>query len=144
MRHLTRVLATCLPLVSSSLAFSQQPESEHVQTVRDFIAAFNSHDSGAMSKFVTDDVQWLSINGDSISVETNSKAALVSAMNGYFESCPTCQSRLTAFIASRDRVSAIEAASWQGKSGLRTQSGVSVYEFSGELIRRVYYFPVEK
>jgi hypothetical protein len=65
-------------------------------------------------------------------------------MNSYFKSCPTCQSRLTSLIASRERISAIEAASWEGKNGPRTQSGVSVYEFSGELIRRVYYFPAEK
>jgi hypothetical protein len=97
-----------------------------------------------MSQFVADDVQWLSVSGDSISVETNGKAALVSAMNGYFKSCPTCRSNLTALIASRDRVSAVEVANWQGKDGPKMQSGMAVYEFSGGLIKRVYYFPVEK
>jgi len=69
---------------------------------------------------------------------------LVSAMNGYFQSCPTCRSNLTALIASRDRVSAVEVANWQGKDGPKMQSGMAVYEFSGGLIKRVYYFPVEK
>jgi len=143
MRHLTCILASWLLLASAS-ARGNEPESPHVQTVRAFIAAFNAHDSNAMSKFVTDDVQWLSVDGSSISLETEGKAALVSAMNDYFESCPTCRSELTALIASRDRVSAVEAATWSGKKGVQTQSGVSVYEFAGGLIRRVYYFPSEK
>lgn len=143
MRHLINILAAAL-LLASLPAFSQQSAAGHEQTVRSFIAAFNAHDAGAMSKFVADDVQWLSIDGSSISVETNGKAALVTAMNGYFQSCPTCRSQLAELIASRDRVSAVEVADWQGKDGPKTQRGISVYEFSGSLIKRVYYFPAEK
>lgn len=143
MRDFMGVLAIGFSLVCSP-AFSQHAESAHEQTVRDFMAAFNRQDSDAMSRLVTDDVQWLSIDGDAISVETDGRTALLSAMNSYFESCPTCRSRLAALIASRDRVSAIETASWQGKNGPQTQSGASVYEFSEGLIKRVYYFPAEK
>jgi hypothetical protein len=143
MRHLIHILATYLLLASFS-AFPQAPGVGHAQTVRSFIAAFNAHDSSAMSKFVADDVQWLSVSGDSISIETNGKAALVSAMNDYFKSCPTCQSKVTELIASRERVSAVEVATWHGKDGPKMQSGIAVYEFSGGLIRRVYYFPVER
>ena len=69
---------------------------------------------------------------------------MISAMDAYFKSCPTCQSQLADVIASRDRVSAIEVASWRGKDGSKTQSGIAVYEFFGDLIRRVYYFPAER
>ena len=41
-------------------------------------------------------------------------------------------------------LSAVEVANWQGKDGPKMQSGMAVYEFSGGLIKRVYYFPVEK
>lgn len=143
MRYLIHILATCL-LLASFPALPQQAEAGHVQAVRSFIAAFNAHDSSAMSQFVTDDVQWLSISGESISIETKGKDALVAAMNDYFKSCPTCRSTVTELIASRDRVSAVEVATWQGKDGLKKQSGISVYEFSAGLIKRVYYFPVEK
>lgn len=143
MRHLIHILATYL-LLAPFCAFPQEPGAGHEQTVRSFIAAFNAHDSRAMSQFVADDVQWLSVNGDSISIETNGKAALVSAMNDYFKSCPTCRSSLTELVASRDRVSAVEVATWHGKDGPKMQSGIAVYEFSGGLIRRVYYFPAEK
>ncbi len=143
MRHLTHLLAACL-LVAWFPAFSQQPDQEFVKAVEDFVAAFNAHDSGAMSRFVTDDVQWLVVNEDSIAVETNGKTALVSAMTEYFQSCPTCRSRLTGTIASHERVSTIEVASWKGKDGPESQSGIAVYEFSGRLIKRVYYFPAEE
>lgn len=136
-------LFLCLLLVSLGV-FGQEPEAANVQTVRGFIAAFNAHDSEAMSRFVTEDVQWLSINGDSISTETNGKAALIAAMNDYFAACPTCQSHLDEMIASHERVSAIEVATWRGKDGPRTQKGVCVYEFSAGLIKRVYYFPAER
>jgi len=143
MRHLINLLVCCL-LFASFSAFSQQPNQAKVKTISDFVAAFNAHDSDAMSKFVTEDVQWLSVNDDSISIETKGKAALVTAMTEYFQSCPTCQSHLTGTIASNDRVSTIEVASWMGKDGPKTQSGIAVYEFSGSLIKRVYYFPAEK
>jgi ketosteroid isomerase-like protein len=132
-----------LLVLASFATFSQQVEAGPRQTVRQFIAAFNAHDSAAMARFVTEDVQWLSVSGGSIAIETNGKAALVAAMTGYFRSCPTCRSQLAEIIASRDRISAVEIASWRGKDGQKTQRSISVYELSGGLIKRVYYFPVE-
>jgi hypothetical protein len=138
-----RLIAACL-LLGPMSAVAQRVESAHAATVRAFVDAFNRHESGAMSAFVADDVQWLSISGDSITVDARGKAALVSAMDSYFKSCTTCRSELTALMESRERVSTVEAASWQSSRGARTQSSVAVYEFSGSLIRRVYYFPAEK
>jgi hypothetical protein len=132
-----------LLLLASLSALAQQAEVGPKQTVRQLIAAFNAHDSAAMARFVTEDVQWLSVSGESISIEAKGKAALVAAMTGYFQSCPTCRSELAEIIASRDRVSAVEIASWRGKNVQKTQRSLSVYELSGGLIKRVYYFPVE-
>src|SRR5690606_809566 len=92
-------LAVCV-LAAAALAWSQQHAAGHVQTVLNLIAAFNAQDSAGMSRFVTDDVQWLSVNGEAVSIETSGKAALVTAMNDYFKSCPTCRSRLTETAAS--------------------------------------------
>ena len=44
----------------------------------------------------------------------------------------------------RDYVAAREKASWQGKSGSKSQASLSVYEFRAGLIARVYYYPAEK
>lgn len=136
-------LTICFLLLSFP-AFSEEPKATNAQVLKDFAAAFNAHDSDAMSKFVTEDVQWLSISADKITVETNGKAALVASMNNYFKMCSTCQSVLIEVMPTQDRVSAIEEASWQGKNGLNSQRSLAVYEFSEGLIKRVYYFPTEK
>lgn len=143
MRHLIVFLAVGL----LSIAFpglSQGHNTEHTEIVREFAAAFNAHDSIAMSKFVAEDVQWLSISGDSLSIQTDGKPALILAMDGYFQSCPTCRTYIKEMIASGERVSAIEEAGWEGRDGPRTQRSLSVYEFSSNLIKRVYYFSAER
>lgn len=143
MRHLLFMCAVVAAFWAPA-AFAGEPEPRQVQVVKDFVAAFNSHDSGAMANLVTEDVQWLSVDGDEVSVETEGKGALVSAMDDYFSACATCQSRVVSIIASGTRVSAVEEASWTGESGPRSQRAVSVYELSGDRIRRVYYFPAGK
>lgn len=112
--------------------------------VRRFIDAFNAQDADRMSQFVTDDVQWLSIDGKSVSAETETKQELLRSMRAYFKSCPTCRSSLSGVVATASRLSAVEVATWIAATGPREQRGISVYEFSGSLISRVYYFPVEK
>jgi hypothetical protein len=143
MRCLNVLLVVCLLSVAFP-GLSQGHSSEHAEIVREFVAAFNAHDSVVMSKLVAEDVQWLSISGDSVSIETGGKSVLISAMDGYFQSCPTCRSHIKEMIASGERVSAIEDAAWEGRDGPRTQRSLSVYEFSGNLIKRVYYFPAER
>lgn len=117
---------------------------QRLETVRQFLVAFNAHDTEAMLRMVTDDVQWLSVDGESIHLETGSKDALRAGMTEYFESCPSCKSRLGHHFATGARVTALEIASNETSKGLREQQSISVYEFSGALIRRVYYFPAER
>jgi hypothetical protein len=86
----------------------------------------------------------LSIDGDQIAMESRGKSALIASMDAYFSSCPSCQSTLLGTISTPGRISAVESASWLGKSGGKSQRAISVYEFSDGLIKRVYYFPAEK
>jgi hypothetical protein len=79
----------------------------------------------------------LSIDGASLHAETNSKQELRASMESYFAGCGACQAKLSQLFASGTRVSALELAVSSG------QQSLSVYEFSGDLIRRVYYFPAE-
>lgn len=133
-----------LLLAVTQLAFAQTGDAaEPAQIVRDFLAAFNAHDSRAMGELVTDEIQWLSVSAAAVTVEVEGKAALISAMDGYFQSCTTCQSKIAAMMVSGQRVSAVEIASWNGENGLQSQQSMSVYEFSGPLITRVYYYPSE-
>lgn len=112
--------------------------------VRRYVAAFNAHDVEAMLSMVTDNVQWLSVNGDMITIETNNKEELHESMVSYFHSDTVCKTHLTHVFSTGTRVSALEVASAGTADGIQEQQSLSVYEFNGLLIERVYYFPVEK
>lgn len=135
-----RLLFGILVLLCTSVAAN---EVDHAATVEAYVAAFNAQDSAAMARMVTDDVQWLSVQGTSVSVETTGRVALVKAMDSYFASCASCRSRLVDVQALGSRVSVIEEASWLAGDDRRAQSSIAVYEFKGSLITRVYYFVSE-
>ena len=135
-----RLLLGILFLLCTSVAAN---EVDHAALVEDYVAAFNAQDSAAMARMVTDDVQWLSVNGDSVAVETAGREALVKAMDSYFASCASCRSKLVDVQVLGSRVSVIEEASWLAGDERRAQSSIAVYEFEGSLITRVYYFVSE-
>lgn len=112
--------------------------------VRDFVVAFNARQADRMMTLVTDGVQWISVDGAKLSVETEGKAALRASMERMFSSCATCQSELVWVRRAGSRVTALERASYTGKSGPRSQTSLSVYEFADGRIARVYYFPSEQ
>ena len=130
--------------MSLATAADKTTSETQEQIVYSYVEAFNAHDTEAMLKMVTDDVQWLSIDGDKIIKETNNKEELRSGMNGYFKSCGSCKSRLAHVFSTGSRVSALEIANSETSNGIQEQQSLSVYEFSGSLIKRVYYFPVEE
>jgi uncharacterized protein (TIGR02246 family) len=115
-------------------------EVDHAATVEAYTKAFNAQDSAAMARMVTDDVQWLTVNGATVSVEIAGREALVKAMDSYFASCASCRSKLMDVQVLGSRVSVIEEASWLAVDERRAQSSIAVYEFSGSHIARVYYF----
>ncbi len=136
------IVAGCV-LVESYAVLARQPAANEA-VVRKFEAAFNKHDVAAMAALVTDDAQWLSIDGDKLSVETSGKAALEKWLTGYFKSCPSCRSEFEALLVAGSYVSVHEQALWQSKNGPKTQHGLGVYEVRGGLIRRVWYYPAEQ
>ena len=138
-----RFLNCCLVLFCLVLSVPSFADSNRVQQVEQFVAAFNDHNAERMAQYVTEDVQWLSVNGDKITIETSGKENLVAAMSGYFKSCPSCQSQLEDFTVLGSRVSVVEEASWRRNGELRSQKSLAVYEFFDNLIHRVYYFPAE-
>ena len=128
----------------TTLSAADEPEDgSHENIVHSYVDAFNAHNVEAMLKMVTDDVQWLTIDGDYIVTETGNKEELRQGMEGYFESCSTCKSNLEHVFSTGERVSALEVATFETAQGIQKQQSISVYEFSGDLIKRVYYFAVE-
>ncbi len=140
----SKIFAITFVLLFTPVIYSEDSATSHLHTVEQYFAAFNAHDSAAMAKYVTDDVVWFSISDDKLAIETKGKSALITSMDAYFASCPTCQSSLSETTSTSSRISAIETTSWQGKSGSKSQRSISVYEFSDGLIQRVYYFPAER
>ena len=138
------VLPAVLHLLVSSAAFAAEPPKSNEQLVRDYVSAFNKHEPDTMLSMVSEDIQWLSVVGDKLTVETQGKAKLGESMTAYFRATPSAQSDLQWVQMTASRVAAMERARWQGKSGPKSQSSLSVYEFHAGLITRVYYNPAEK
>ena len=113
------------------------------QRVRDFVEAFNARNVDAMLELVDEKIQWLTVTGARLSVEVEGREALRQSMGRYFKSCSTCKSSLESVQRAGSRVTAMERASWTTKSGPKSQRSLSIYEFSGDKILRVYYFPAE-
>ncbi|HEY5883641.1 MAG TPA: nuclear transport factor 2 family protein [Pyrinomonadaceae bacterium] len=119
------------------------PEDEHEKRVREFVDAFNTREIDRMLSLVDENIQWLHIDGENITVNTNGKVALRDSMTRYFKSCASCKSSLEGLRTAGNRVTAMERASWTSKQGPKSQSSLSVYEFKDGKIFRVYYFPAE-
>lgn len=114
------------------------PRAGNAQIVRNFVAAFNQQDVPAMLMLTTHDVRWMSVDGDSVSVETGNSAELREAMQQYFADRPSSHSVLLDLSASGDFVTTLEQA---GSIDQRGQCATAVYEFAGDLIRNVWYYP---
>ena len=145
-RALKLFVALVMVLAVSAARDSSASRSKphHESQVRDFVAAFNDRNLDSMLSMADENIQWLSIDGAKITVETDGKAALRLSMESYFRKCPSCRSSLEWIRSAGNRVTALERASWTGKSGPVTQKGLSVYEFNAAGIVRVFYFPAER
>ncbi len=127
----------------SSVLIQGQSEGTRERRVREFVTAFNERNIDGMLALADENIQWLSINAATVSVETEGKDKLRQSMEKYFRSCPTCKSTLESVRPAGNRVTAMERATWSGKNGIKSQRGLSVYEFREDKILRVYYFPAE-
>ena len=132
-------------VVTVSLEFGNaQVQSDRETLVREFVAAFNTRNIEGMLEVADENVQWLSIKETKVTIETEGKKALRESLERYFRGCPSCKSSLEWVRQSGSRLTAMERASWRDKSGgLKSQAGLSVYEFRNGKILRVYYFPAD-
>jgi hypothetical protein len=137
------ILVTAVGVPASPAPHSVNSSIEPEQQVRAFVEAFNARDIDLMLTLADENIQWLIVDGTKVSVETEGKAALRESMVRYFGSCPSCKSSLESIQRAGSRVTAMERASWTGKSGVKSQRSLSVYEFRGDKILRVYYFSAE-
>jgi len=136
-------LALAIVALASPASRQSNSGSEQEKRVREFVEAFNARKIDAMLELTAENIQWLHIDGTKVSIETEGKAALRQSMERYFSSCSSCRSSLEWVQIAGSRVTAMERASWSGRSGPKSQRSLSVYEFRDGKIQRVYYFPVD-
>jgi hypothetical protein len=137
------VLAMAIVALASPESRQASSGGEQEKRVREFVEAFNARKVDVMLELTAENIQWMIIDGAKVSIETEGKGALRESMERYFSSCSSCRSSLEWVQIAGSRVTAMERASWSGNDGAKSQRSLSVYEFRGGKILRVYYFPAE-
>lgn len=133
---------SCFALIlamAASVASGQSPG----EVVERYLAAYNNHDVAAMLALAHPDIQWLSIEGHRVRVETEGAEALGKALRDYFDVVPSARSTIDSKMVSGNRVSVRERVHWESAAGPKAQAALSVYEIDDGLVRRVWYFPAE-
>ncbi|MEP3421359.1 MAG: nuclear transport factor 2 family protein [Erythrobacter sp.] len=141
------LLAGCLTLTSlPGLAHSEDSGSvTEREVVSAYVEAYNERDLEAMLALMHDEVQWLSVEGDSVAVFANGKADLASQMRDYMASPLATESEIDAGVTDGNFVAVREIARWNNAAGeQREQSALAVYEIEGGLVRRVWYYPTTR
>ena len=116
-------------------------EADPAGVVRRFVDAFNAQDVQAMTALAAEDIRWMSVSGEGLTVEAAGRKALRSAMREYFESLPSARAELLSARESGPFVQAVERASWTAGGIERSQCSAAVYEVADGRIRNVWYFP---
>ncbi len=120
------------------------PDTTSLATVRAYFAAYNAHDVDGVIRLLTADFTWLSLSGDSLSVEVRGASAVRSSLVQYFQDFPSAMSEIESAAALGPWVTVRERARWTGTAGPRSQAAISVYEVRAGLLRRVWYYPAVK
>jgi hypothetical protein len=128
----------------SALPAVAAPDTTALAVVRAYFAAYNAHDVDGVIRLLTSDFTWLSLSGDSLSVEARGANAIRSSLVQYFQDFPSAMSEMESATALGPWVTVRERARWQGTAGPRSQAAISVYEVRAGLLRRVWYFPAVK
>lgn len=138
---------TKMLLISSALLLCMlQPATamEETETVKRFVDAFNQKNVEAMLNLSAENMTWMSLSGQALSIETSSQEELKTGMLGYFESIPSARSKIRELNQSGSFVYALEEAFWSVDGAEKSQCSMAVYEFVDSKIQHVWYFPAHK
>lgn len=122
-----------------------QAKSKNEETVRKFIEASNSRAVASMMALADPELEWGALKGAKLTIEGKGAVAISATMQNYWKACPSCRSELSWVKESKDRLVALEIASWVDNDNVeKALQSLSVYEFNKDgKILRVYYFPAE-
>ena len=106
------------------------------------VDAFNEGDVEGMSKMQHPNIEWLNINGSTMTVQASGRAALAKNMQDYFNASTRVTGTLKDWSLNGDFVSVTETVRWKAADGkAKSQSALTVYQLEDNLIRRVWYYP---
>ena len=118
-----------------------QAAGPHIDAVTGLMAAFNDHDADKMREYWHDDVTWIEVTGNGVSVVTESAEQLHNELLVYFESYPEVSASLESISVNGDYLTAIERPEWQEGGVKKTQASIVIYEFDAGKVKRFWYYP---
>jgi ketosteroid isomerase-like protein len=140
---LNLIVGVLLLTACHSHASRSELAQQNVQVVRQFTEAFNNHDVDAMLEFAHPDIEWGSVQGDTLSMEAAGHAELRQGMDSYFSALPSVRSSIESVMPGERFTGVRERASWESDGESKSQSSIAVYEIEDGRILRVTYFPAE-
>lgn len=114
------------------------------RVVERFLTAYNDHDVGEMLTMVHPDVRWVSVSGDSSTIEAEGAAELESSLRSYFASLPSARAAVLSIMAAGRFVAVSEHVRWEADGFARSQTALAIYEVTSDRIRRVWYYPAQR
>jgi hypothetical protein len=118
--------------------------SGNKETVENLVEAFNRHDIDAMLELTTDDLRWMSIANEQLSIEASNQGELREAMSSYFASTPSARAEIRSITESGPFVHTVEEAFWSFNGAEKSQCSVAVYEILEGNVHNVWYFPAHE
>ena len=135
-----------LPLMALGIAVFAQGvlASGNKETVENFVEAFNRHDIDAMLELTTDDLRWISVTNEQLSIEASNQGELREAMASYFATTPSARAEIRSITESGPFVHTVEEALWSSHGVEKNQCSMAVYEILEGNVHNVWYFPAHE
>ena len=127
-------------LVTLKIQAETHPVAKHEKIVWDYVKAFNQKNIDLMLKHTTEQVFWMSVINETVSVETKGQQALQDALLNYFKSVPSIHSTILNIEVSGPFVYTTEKAHWETDGKTKSQCSPAIYQFESNKIRNVWYF----
>jgi hypothetical protein len=140
----TFVRGSALMVLGVALYAQSVMAGGNAEAVENFVEAFNRHDVDAMHDVATEDIRWMSLADEQLSVETSNQAQLREAMADYFVNVPSARAEILSITEIGPFVHTVEEAFWGSDGAEKSQCSMAVYELSGGRVRNVWYFPAHE
>ena len=139
---ITLVISPQLLSASSKSPNNSEPQTNalNLKVVLNYVNAFNAQDIPAMLQNTTEDIKWMSVYGEQLSLETTGKAPLKQTLQHYYQQVPSIHSELLEKKSSGPFVYTVEKASWKSDGENKSQCSPAIYQLEKGLIKHVWYF----